>query len=310
MMAQKIAFVNNKGGSAKTTSAVNIAGAIHVLNPKTKILVVEGDAQGNASRSFKVKSKDLEATIYDVFMGDKEPEEVIYKEVYQNIDLIPANTDMNFFEFDKMKDFEETFSQGTLDLAKHLISKGVDISAMSYEEWNALLPTHISMTNNYYNMLDGKFAKLDAEYDFIIFDTPPELKSVTSSIIAISDSVMIPFEPDLYSLDGIINILDRIEIIQKAYNPELKIGGLIAVKVKAATNLHKDVRLSVTDFANLKSIPYYSTIIPNTIKFATATAYSGYPATLSKKKNTLIDSYFDLVDEMINKGAIELEVEE
>ena len=310
-MAQKIAFVNNKGGSTKTTTTVNLAGAIHKRKPDSKILIVEGDAQGNATRSFGEDPNNTEVfanTIYDVFMGDITPEEAIYKNIYDGIDILPANNNMNFIEFDKMDQFEDDFKTGVVQVIRALFDQNIDISVLSDEQLLNAMPNIPSPTKNYFNMLDGKFDKLDKEYDFILFDTPPELKAVTSSIIAIADKVVIPYEPDVYSLDGVKNILDRISVIEEDFNPDLSIAGLLATKYKKNTKVHSDVVLGVMAFANARDIPFFSVMIPNTIRFASATAYHGVPATLSKKQNPLIDTYFDLLDEMISKGVIDLEV--
>ncbi|MBO1087127.1 ParA family protein [Enterococcus mundtii] len=311
-MAQKIAIVNNKGGSTKTTTTVNIAGAIHRRAPQARILVADGDGQGNSGRSFKVNPNKIENTIYEVFMGESDPEDVIFPEVYDHIDLLPANSDMNFFEFDKMLDYEEDFKQGTYNLIKRLAEENVDIKNLTYEEWEGLIPSNISITNNYFNLLEGKFDKIDEMYDFILFDTPPEVKSVTSSILSIADQVIIPFEPDIYSVDGIVNIMDRIKIIQKDYNPNLKIAGLLPVKVNTRTNLHNEVQAKVFRYASLNNIPFFGVFIPMTIKFANSTAHKGLPATLSTtataNKDKMVQSYFDLLDEMVSKKVINLEV--
>lgn len=311
-MAQKLAVVNNKGGSTKTTSVVNLAGAIHVMAPKARILLFEGDGQGNAGRSFKVNSNKIEDTVYDVFIGNKSVKDVILHDVYEGIDLLPANSDMNFFEFDKMKDYEETFTKTTYDLIKELANRKVDFDSLGFDEWQKLLPSTVSMTDNYFNLLKGKIDEIEDEYDFILFDTPPEVKSVTSSILAIADQVIIPFEPDVYSVDGIINILERIDIIKNDYNPKLNIAGLLPVKVNPRTNLHSQVQAQVFRFASLHNIPFFGTFIPMTIKFATSTAHQGLPATLATTKaaktDKMIQSYFDLLNEMISKDIIDLEV--
>lgn len=305
-MAQKLAFINNKGGSAKTTTCVNLAGCVHVKSPESKILIVEGDGQGNATRSFNIdpNSNKIVNSIYDVFMGDIAAEDAIYPNVYKNIDLLPANSNMNFIEFDKMKQFEDEYADNIADIIQYLIKNDVDLEAVTKDQLRAVVPNVDSPTRDYFNMLDGKIDKLDETYDYIFFDTPPELKAVTSSIIAITDKVIIPYEPDPYSIDGVKNILERVSVIQEQYNKDLKIGGLLATKYKKNTKLHADVTLAITDFANMSNIPFFSTKIPNTIRFASSTAYRGLPATLSNHANALIDTYFQLLDEMLAKKVI------
>ncbi|KRL07908.1 ParA family protein [Liquorilactobacillus hordei] len=308
-MAQKIAFINNKGGSTKTTTCVNLAGCVHTRKPESKILIVESDGQGNATRSFGIDPNDeskIKTSIYDVFMDYSSPEEAILKDVYKNIDLIPANSNMNFLEFDKMKQFEDDFGLNNIKAIRELTSRDIDVTKTSDQQLLAVVAAVASPTKDYFNMLETKMNNIDKEYDYIFFDTPPEIKAVTSSIIAIADKVVIPYEPDAYSIDGVRNILDRVRVIKEQYNSKLEIGGLLAAKYRKTTKLHADVTLAITEYANRNNIPFFSTKIPNTIRFASATAYRGLPATLSNKTNELIDTYYSLLDEMIEKGTITL----
>lgn len=302
-MATKIAFINNKGGSAKTTTLVNIAGAICNRFPEKKVCIIEGDAQGNASASFKVSAVKLENTVYDVFMGNCSAKEAVVQ-AFQNIDIIPANTDMNFLEFDVMERFDKQQSRTVYEIIKTLNEKKVNVGELTFEQFSKINLVKSSPTNTYFNMLDGKLGEIDKEYDIILFDTPPELKAVTSSILALTDKAIIPFEPDIYAIDGIKNILHRIRSIQKEYNPKLEVAGILATKVQKRTKLHTDIRNSVMRYCMTNKIRYFMTEIPSSIRFATATAYSGLPATIVNPKNEFTQSYYDLLDELIEENII------
>ena len=60
-MAKIIAFYNNKGGVAKTTTATNVAGVLSLQ--KKKVLLIDGDPQGHTSLTFGVDSDDLQTTL-------------------------------------------------------------------------------------------------------------------------------------------------------------------------------------------------------------------------------------------------------
>lgn len=302
-MAKKLAFINNKGGSAKTTSAVNIAGAYASKYPDRKVLIVETDGQGNATRSFNMKAKSYEYSMYDVFMGNSKPEEVVIN-AFQNIDIIPANGDMNFVEFDLMSTYEVSNNRNMYSLMMKLGERRM--KNMSFEEFHEFATDNIdrNLTDNYFNMLDDKFDKLDREYDLIIFDTPPEVKAITSSVLSITDEVIIPFEPDTYSIDGVINILGRIEAIKENYNPQLEIAGILAVKVQNRTNLHVEVRNRMMKYCLRREIYYFDSEIPSSIRFASSTSFNGLPATITMKENKFVQAYYDLLEEMIEKDII------
>ena len=291
-MAVKLTFNNTKGGVSKTTSIVNLAGALLKTYPNSKILIVDTDGQGNTSTSFNLSKAKYEDTIYDVFIGEKDPEEVIIN-LYGNIDTIPANADMDFLDFDFMS---ETREQDIVSIYEFL-SKDKDVINLDYKDFRKALGGQLK-ESRYFNLLKGKFDKLDEIYDFILFDTPPEMKAVTSSVLAISDYVIVPFEPDAYSAEGISRLLRRILTIEKEYNHKLKIAGLLPVKVDKRTKLHNEVMLQVLKFANKNGINHFDTTIPQSVRFASATA-SGLPATLlNKSTSKFTESYFKLLEEM------------
>ena len=298
--AKKIAIINNKGGSAKTTTAVNLAGAYANNYPNRKVLIVETDGQGNATRSFNLNSKSFNQSMYDIFMGNNTPEECVIN-VYENIDLIPANNAMNFVEFDIMNRFGDEVADNVVDMLKE---EGVPISQLNEESLKSVIRSQTVMSDNYFNMLSGKFDDIENQYDLIIFDTPPEVKAVTSSILAISDEIIIPFEPETYSIDGIMNILSRIADIKEKKNNNLNIAGLLAVKVRNNTKLHIDTINSVMKYCNKNNLYYFETEIPNSIRFGSATGYSGIPATIAQKENSFVKSYYSLLEELLEMGVL------
>jgi chromosome partitioning protein len=84
-----VAFVNQKGGVGKTTSAVNIAASL--AGAGQRVLLVDIDPQGNATSSLGVERADLEFTIYDALTGDADMVDARIAAVRDNIDLIPAS---------------------------------------------------------------------------------------------------------------------------------------------------------------------------------------------------------------------------
>lgn len=303
-MANKIAFINNKGGSAKTTTAVNVAGAYAKKFPKQKILIIETDGQGNATRSFNLNANDYSKTMYDVFMGNESAKYCIVN-AHENIDLIPANNDMNYVEFDEMSRYEDKLNKRIYSILKRF--NATDLENMNFNEFVNFVNKNgedAHLTDSYFNMLDGKLDELEDMYDLIIFDTPPEIKAITSSILSLTDKVIIPYEPDTYSIDGVVNILKRITSIKEDYNPDLHIAGVLAVKVKNRTILHNEVIARMKKYCDLKDINHFNSEIPASIRFASSTSFKGLPATIVMKDNPFVSAYYDLIDELIDKGIL------
>lgn len=84
-----IAIANQKGGVAKTTTAVNLSACLTAWD--RKVLLVDIDPQGNATSGLGVDRDNLTSSIYDLLLGEREIEGVIVDTGIENLDLVPAN---------------------------------------------------------------------------------------------------------------------------------------------------------------------------------------------------------------------------
>lgn len=170
MSMQVISIINLKGGVAKTMSSINIAHILATIHNK-KVLLVDNDKQGNASKFFNLHDEEG-LSIADV-MTEKniDIEEVIAPTQYKNLDLIAAN----------------------MKLLKANLNVIMDSSRpQQYIFRNAL-------------------EQVEDKYDYCIIDNPPDINiSVINALVA-SNDVLIPIKIDQFAFDGMKELIEQIE---------------------------------------------------------------------------------------------------
>jgi len=200
-MGKIITIANQKGGVAKTTTAINLSAALGKMGQK--ILVVDADPQGNTTTGYGVRSeekKNLELTTYDVIMGEARPSEAIIKTKFENVWLMPATQELAQAEIRLIK-FEQ---QKTLQLRKALL-------------------------------------QIRDDYDIIIIDTLPSLGVLALNTLTACDSMIIPMQCEPYSLEGVSELFNTIKIIKKSSNKSLQILGIVFTMTDKRLMINREV---------------------------------------------------------------------
>ena len=106
---------------------------------------------------------------------------------------------------------------------------------------------------------------LQAAYDYIIIDAPPALGILTINALTACNSVIIPAQADIYSLQGIEQLADTMQPVKKYCNPNLKIAGILLTRYSSRSVLSREVAELAEQLADKLGTKLFKTTIREAI---------------------------------------------
>lgn len=151
-MGEIIAVANQKGGVGKTTTTINLSACLAEMGKK--VLVIDLDPQGNTTSGFGLEREDIEATIYELMLGQSSMAESIVK-IYENLSLIPSDVNLAGAEIELI-DVKEK---------EHVLKNEVDYIKDEYDYLIIDCPPSLSMlTVNAMTTADSILVPIQCEY--------------------------------------------------------------------------------------------------------------------------------------------------
>ena len=253
-MARVIAVANQKGGVGKTTTTINLGASL--ADEGKKVLLVDSDAQGNATTGIGINKGDVEIDIYDILINEAPIQDVIVASSRENMDLVPASI--------------------------QLAGAEVELSNMKHRE----------------TRLKKALDSVRDEYDYILIDCPPSLGHLTINAFTASDSVLIPVQCEYYALEGLSQLLNTVRLVQKHFNNQLKIEGVLLTMLDRRTNLGYEVVEEVKKYFHEK---VYETIIPRNVRLSEAPSY-GLSIVDYDRQSLGAQTYRELAKEVLDQN--------
>lgn len=256
-----IIAVSTNKGGVLKTSMATNLAGV-IASKGKKVLLVDTDNQGNVLLSFGHNPDQCKVSLFDVLVHDLPVDHAIVS-VHKRIDVLPSNDDMAFFEFDVLGN-PKKFPR-PFQLLRHRLTEPAK------------------------------------GYDVVIIDTPPNLGLTQANVLSFADHVLIPFQPEQYSMRSLVKIVQAIEDFKNKQNPGLSILGVVPTLVDFRTVLHSEVIQECRKYCDQKNIRMYDTAIKKTVRYASSIAYDRLPVTLADPKSPAAQNYNELYREVFSK---------
>tara|TARA_B100001123_G_scaffold433998_1_gene559753 strand:- start:386 stop:1186 length:801 start_codon:yes stop_codon:yes gene_type:complete len=207
-----ISVINQKGGVGKTTTVINLAAGLSLLNKK--VLVIDLDPQGNASTGLGITSIEKDKTIYEVLNGNCSFEKAIRDTKINNLKIVTSNVDLSGLEVETANENRKAF------LLKDKIE------------------TFINSQNN--------------DYSYVLIDCPPSLSLLTIMALVVAESLIVPLQAEFFALEGLSQLMKTIERIKEKLNPTLDVRGVLLTMFDRRNKLSSEVDAEARKFFNNK----------------------------------------------------------
>lgn len=132
-------------------------------------------------------------------------------------------------------------------------------------------------------------------YDYVIIDCPPSLNFLTLNALVAAHAIVVPLQCEFYALEGLSQLTKTVKLVQKHFNPQLDIHGVVLTMYDRRNRL---TRLVADDVRGYFGDKVYRTTIPRNVRLSEAPSY-GLPAIVYDMNCAGAQSYIMLAKEVI-----------
>nr|WP_033228188.1 AAA family ATPase [Nesterenkonia sp. F] len=258
-----ITVSNQKGGVGKTTTTVNIAAALAAQG--FNVLVIDIDPQGNASTGLGVPHSADEESVYDVLIDDLAFADVVADcPDLERLQVVPA----------------------TIHLA------GAEIELVSLVAREQRLQRALDQYHRH------REEQGEERLDFVFIDCPPSLGLLTVNAFVAAQEVLIPIQCEYYALEGLSQLLNNIQMIQKHLNPPLTVSTILLTMYDGRTRLAAQVAEEVREHFPDAVL---ETLIPRNVRISEAPSYQQSVISYDRGSTGAL-AYLEAAAEIVARG--------
>lgn len=260
-MTKVIAIANQKGGVGKTSTTVNLGAGL--ARQGFDVLLVDMDSQANLTMALGFQNPDeMQFTIANVLQKAVREETIIPEE---GILTSPEGIDL---------------------MPSNVQLSGVELSLINEYGREAVLKQYIDAVR--------------LNYDYILIDCAPSLSVLTINALVAADSVLIPTQPQYFSMAGIQMFYDTFCKVKRKMNPSLQIEGVLVTMMDNRPNFTKDLVAQLRESYG-DTFKVFDTEIPTSIRMSESSA-RGRSIFAYDRKNKVAAAYEKLTREVIENG--------
>jgi chromosome partitioning protein len=138
------------------------------------------------------------------------------------------------------------------------------------------------------------------DYEYVVIDCPPSLGLLTINALTAANNLLIPMQCEFYSLDGLSNLLNSVKLINKNFNKNLSILGILLTMFDKRNRLTMQVEKDVRN--HLKDV-VFDTVIPRNVRVSEAPSH-GLPVIIYDYNSVGAQAYIRLAKEILKKGIV------
>jgi chromosome partitioning protein len=145
--------------------------------------------------------------------------------------------------------------------------------------------------------LADAMAGLVGRFDYVLIDLPPALGLLVINGLVAADAVLLPLECEFLALEGLGQVLESVELVRRAFKPNLAIAGVLLTKFDKRGNLAQGV---AEDVRRHLGAVVYDTVIPRNVRVAEAPSY-GKPVMLYDFRSPGAQAYIQFAAEFLRR---------